>query len=196
MLWFDCYWLVAFENKCPAEQTRGWALTFWIQETAGIWKTQPPIQPVSEAASSLSPDASQPWKAQIQSAWLKQIQIYNEWHSSTSRTVSFTVTNMWHTLWHLPKQQPQPPAHCSPVTSVLQCDLLLHLERWLLLRRTRPPPLLWLCSGISEQATVVPEDSAEDVSKEVKLTKRTLNNATSTCTLGASFTALKMHLGL
>lgn len=89
-------------------------------------------------------------------------------HSDIQSTVIIIIQFLTtFTLWHLPKQQPQPPAHCSPVTSALRCGLLLHLEWWLLLGRTRPPPLLWLYSGISEQATVVPEDSVEDVSKEV-----------------------------
>lgn len=102
-----------------------------------------------------------------------------EWHLHTNRTASFgnrRIRCIWagFTWWRPPRQQPRPPGRCSPAASDLRCDSWLHLERWLLPGRWKPLPLQWWCSGISERATGAPADSAEEVSKEVKLKKNDL----------------------
>lgn len=80
----------------------------------------------------------------------------------TMQGLLYTQTHHWITLtlWHHPRQQLRPPAHCSLVASDLLCGLWQHWGQRMPSGRKRTPPLLWWYYDFSSQAIVVAADSA------------------------------------
>lgn len=102
-------------KSVPYGKQKGWSLTFWIRETVGTLRTQPPTLIAPEVVSSLSPDASQPWKVLILLAWWNKCTytvstIYQ--HHLNMRT---TVINKQTSLYLV-----TPPKTIAPTTSPLQ----------------------------------------------------------------------------